>query len=73
MPHAANVPVVVGGVTVIPGDYVYADSSGAVIIPGGDVEKVLESAVKNENNDTQLITDIKSEDAAYVLAHGSKK
>ena len=73
MPHAVNVPVVVAGVTVIPGDYVYADASGAVIIPGDDVGKILEDAVRHENADAELIMKIKNEDPAHVLAHGSKK
>ena len=33
MPMDVNVPVEISGVTVLPGDYVYADSSGAAIIP----------------------------------------
>ncbi len=32
-PHQANVPVVLDGVGIMPGDYVLADGSGAVIIP----------------------------------------
>jgi hypothetical protein len=31
----ANVPVVVDGVAIMPGHYVFADSSGAVVIPDG--------------------------------------
>ncbi len=37
-------PGVVSKVGVIPGDCVFADSSGAVVIPEGDVAKVLEGA-----------------------------
>ena len=33
-PFQANVPVVFKGVGVMPGTYVFADSSGAVVIPG---------------------------------------
>lgn len=33
MPIAANVPVVLGGVTVFPGDWIHADAASAVIIP----------------------------------------
>ena len=38
-PHQANVPVVLRGVGVMPGQYVFADDSGAVLIPAGDVER----------------------------------
>ena len=34
-PFQANLPVVVSGVGVVPGQYVFADSSGAVVIPDG--------------------------------------
>jgi 4-hydroxy-4-methyl-2-oxoglutarate aldolase len=40
-PFQANVPVVLDRVAVMPGQYVYADSSGAVVIPEGQVEEVL--------------------------------
>jgi 4-hydroxy-4-methyl-2-oxoglutarate aldolase len=43
-PFQANVPVVVGGVGVMPGQYVYADASGAVVIPEGDLDHVLAEA-----------------------------
>ena len=37
-PFQANVPVVVKGVGVMPGAYVFADSSGAVVIPPDELE-----------------------------------
>jgi 4-hydroxy-4-methyl-2-oxoglutarate aldolase len=40
-PFQANVPVVVGGVGVMPGSYVFADSSGAVVMPEADLDRVL--------------------------------
>jgi 4-hydroxy-4-methyl-2-oxoglutarate aldolase len=40
-PFKANVPVVVGGVGVIPGQYVYADSAGAVVVPEDEIDDVL--------------------------------
>jgi len=45
-PFQANVAVVVGGVGVMPGQYVYADASGAVVIPEGEVDDVLAEARK---------------------------
>jgi regulator of RNase E activity RraA len=45
-PFQANVPVVVGGVGVMPGQYVYADAAGAVVIPEGEVDYVLAEARK---------------------------
>ncbi|MFE2610347.1 RraA family protein [Streptomyces mirabilis] len=43
-PFEANRPVVVSGVTVHPGDYVFADASGAVVIPAAQVLSVFEEA-----------------------------
>ena len=43
-PYEANHPVVIGGVAIFPGDYIFADSSGAAVIPGRDVGAVLRTA-----------------------------
>jgi 4-hydroxy-4-methyl-2-oxoglutarate aldolase len=50
-PFQANVPVVLDGVGVMPGSYVFADSSGAVVIPEGQIEDVLSEARKVEAED----------------------
>jgi 4-hydroxy-4-methyl-2-oxoglutarate aldolase len=42
----ANVPVVLQGVGVVPGQYVFADSSGAVLIPDRQIDEVLAEARK---------------------------
>jgi regulator of RNase E activity RraA len=39
-----NVPIVVSGVTVTPGDYVVADGTGIVFVVAGEIEAVLEAA-----------------------------
>jgi regulator of RNase E activity RraA len=56
-PFQANVPVVLGGVAVTPGQYVYADSAGAVVIPEDELDEVLGEA-----------RGIEEEDEAYRLA-----
>jgi 4-hydroxy-4-methyl-2-oxoglutarate aldolase len=50
-PFQANVPVVLQGVGVMPGQYVSAYSSGAVVIPDGQIEEVLVEACKVEAAD----------------------
>lgn len=60
-PFQANVPVVVSGVGVRPGDYVYADSSGAVVIPASQVREVLAGAVAVTEEDQRYLTDIRDE------------
>lgn len=54
MPFRAGDAVVVGGVGVFPGDHVFADGSGAVVIPAGEVEEVVAEAHR-----------IVADDAAY--------
>lgn len=56
-PFQANVPVVVAQVGIVPGDYVFADSSGAAVIPSSQVGQVLEEASR-----------VKQEDAGYLEA-----
>jgi 4-hydroxy-4-methyl-2-oxoglutarate aldolase len=53
-PFQTNVPVVVAGVGIVPGQYVFADSSGAVVIPDRQIDEVLEGARA-----------VKAEDARY--------
>jgi 4-hydroxy-4-methyl-2-oxoglutarate aldolase len=62
-PFQANVPVVVGGVAVMPGFYVYADASGAVVIPEAQVEEVLARARQVEVEDAGYREQIAHEDA----------
>ena len=66
-PFQANVPVVLGGVGVIPGQYVYADSSGAVVIPEGQLEEVLAEARKITADDERYRTEIAREERGARL------
>jgi regulator of RNase E activity RraA len=60
-PFQANVPVVLSGVGVIPGQYVFADSSGAVLIPDGQIEDVIAEARSVEADDATYMDEIKRE------------
>jgi 4-hydroxy-4-methyl-2-oxoglutarate aldolase len=44
-PFQANVPVVLSGVGVLPGQYVFAERSGAVVIPNGQIDEVIAGAL----------------------------
>jgi regulator of RNase E activity RraA len=50
-PFQANVPVVLDGVGVVPGQHVFADSSGAVVLADGQLDEVLAEARKVEAAD----------------------
>jgi len=54
-PLEVNVPVEVDGVGVLPGDWIFADNAGAVIIPDGDLEAVLDAARDIERADTDAV------------------
>ena len=60
-PFQANVPVVLRGVGVVPGQYVFADSSGAVFIPPDDLDQVLVTARSIEADDARYRTEIARE------------
>lgn len=62
MPWAANVPVAVGGTTVLPGDWVYADRSGAVVIPPDDLRPILEEAARIEERDAAEVARMREAD-----------
>jgi 4-hydroxy-4-methyl-2-oxoglutarate aldolase len=57
----ANVPVVVSGIGVLPGMYVFADSSGAVVIPEPQVEDVIAGARAVEAEDDESRSEIRDE------------
>lgn len=60
-PFLANVPVVLSGVGVMPGQYVFADRSGAVMIPDVQIEEVLAEARAVEAEDAHYRSEIDRE------------
>ena len=61
-PFQANVPVVLSGVGVIPGQYIFAYSSGAVMIPPGDLERAPAEARSIKADDARYCEEIARED-----------
>lgn len=53
-PAAVNVPIVVDGVLVEPGDVVAADADGVVVIPRGQLQKVIEGAEARAANEVKI-------------------
>lgn len=60
-PFQANVPVVLSGVGVMPGQYVFAESSGAVVIPDGQIDDVLAGARAVKDEDAGYLDEISRE------------
>lgn len=63
MPWDAGVPVAIGGVTVTPGDWIYADRAGAVVIPAPDLREILEEAARIEERDAAEVARMRERDA----------
>ena len=72
-PLQANVPVVVAGVGVFPGQYVYADSAGAVVVPPGQLDEVLAEARRIEADDARFRAEIAREDLTGPVAGGGQE
>jgi regulator of RNase E activity RraA len=60
-PYEANRSVVLAGVGIHPGDYIFADASGAVAIPANEVRTVLQGACQVTVEDAQSIAAIRNE------------
>ena len=69
MPYAANIAVEVAGVLITPGDYVYADSAGAVVIPAGSLDRVLDEASKIDAEDRESLEQIRQERTKGTQSH----
>jgi 4-hydroxy-4-methyl-2-oxoglutarate aldolase len=66
-PFQANVPVVIRKVGVMPGQYVFADASGGVVIPVGQIDEVVTEARRIEAEDAGF-----REQIAGERLHGSR-
>ncbi|MEV6652031.1 RraA family protein [Streptomyces sp. NPDC051219] len=60
-PFEANRPAVVSGVVVRPGDYVFADASGAAIIPRAEILAILEEANHVVSDEASIAERIRQE------------
>jgi 4-hydroxy-4-methyl-2-oxoglutarate aldolase len=54
-----NGPVQIGGVVVWPGDLVFGDSDGIVIVQGDRIEDVYEAALARQKSESELIRKLK--------------
>lgn len=71
MAAASQRPVAVCGVTVVPGDYVFADAGGAVVVPARDIDWALDEALRIEDEDRSYLARISREDPRAVLREGA--
>lgn len=69
LPDATNVPIVIGDVTIAPGDYCLGDRDGMVIVPAAAVAEVIgraEAAMTTENRVRSAILDGMDPQEAYL-------
>jgi regulator of RNase E activity RraA len=59
MPYAANIAVEIGGVCVTPGDYVFVDRSGGVVIPAASLQQVFDMAHQVAHEDEDSLGEIR--------------
>lgn len=61
MPFSAGGPVFLESVTIVPGDWIYADAAGAVVIPAGARDEILDAAAERERADAAEVRKIAGE------------
>ncbi len=69
-PFVTDAPVALAGVTVVPGDVIFAKGNGAVVLPGGEAEVILKKARMIMEKMDAAKEAGKSEDPAQVLCKG---
>ncbi len=72
-PYLTNVPVCVDGVTVVPGDYVFAQGSTAVIVPADSAEAVFKKSRGIMEKMDQVRDSLVDEDPQTVMSEGSSE
>lgn len=70
-PYLADVPVAISGVTVVPGDVIFAKGSAAVVLPGAEAEAILTKARQVMQKMDAVKESLKGEDPETVLRQGS--
>lgn len=69
-PYLSDIPVSIGGITVVPGDVIFANGSAAVVIPGAEAEAIFKKARMIMEKMDAAKEAGKSEDPKTVLAQG---
>jgi 4-hydroxy-4-methyl-2-oxoglutarate aldolase len=72
-PYLTNTPICLDGVTVVPGDYVFAQGSAAVIIPAASAEDILKKSRGIMTKMDQAKGSFVNEDPQAVLSKGSSE
>ncbi|MCC6881613.1 MAG: RraA family protein [Verrucomicrobiales bacterium] len=57
---AVDTPVVIGGVTIHRGDFIFADEDGTVVVPEAEIERILDAAWQKVHAENAVRDDIRS-------------
>ena len=57
---AVDTPVVIGGVTIHRGDFIFADEDGTVVVPEAEMERILGAAWEKVHAENAVRDDIRS-------------
>lgn len=69
---AINVPVSVGGQTVMPGDGIFADESGVVVIRPDELEKLCDTALAMQENELAVLARLRSGERLADISGATK-
>ncbi|MGU3575546.1 RraA family protein [Brucellaceae bacterium C25G] len=69
---ALNVPVSVGGVTVMPGDGIICDDNGVVVLKPDQIESVCNQAVAMQNNEASVLQRLKNGERLADISGATK-
>ncbi len=72
-PYLTNVPLCFDGVTIVPGDYVFAHGSAAVIVPAASAEAILKKSREIMMKMDRVKDSLVNEDPQKVLSEGSSE
>ncbi len=72
-PYLTNVPVSVDGVTIVPGDYIFAQGSSAVVLPAESAQSILTKAQQIVQKLNKMKAALVNEDPQQVLQQGSSE
>ena len=72
-PYLTDVPVCVYGVTVVPGDYIFAHGSSAVVVPRDSVQEILTKGRQIMHKMDEVKGALVNEDPQQVLQKGSSE
>jgi len=70
---AVNVPVQLGGVTVSPGDGVFADNSGVVIVPRVEIATICETALAMQQAELTVLERLRQGEALADISGASER